>query len=88
MVVAERSFAALERLAAVSGETLSGVTRRRLEAALSEPAPERVTGRKGRPCQKGTRLATLSAVAAAPTTRWQRLTPDGRDCLDPRGLVP
>jgi hypothetical protein len=74
VVVADRSFAALELLAAVSSETLSVVTRLRLDAALDEPAPERVTGRKGRPRKKGKRLATLAAVAADPTTPWQRLT--------------
>lgn len=74
VVVADSSFAALEWLAAVSGETLSVVTRLRLDAALYEPAPERVAGRRGRPRKKGKRLATLSAVAADPATRWQRLT--------------
>ncbi len=42
MVVADSSFAALELVAAVRLETLSVVTRLRLEAALSEPALERV----------------------------------------------
>ena len=74
VVVADRSFAALELLAAVSSNTLSVVTRLRLDAALYEPAPERVAGRLGRPRKKGKRLATLAQVAADPATHWQRFT--------------
>lgn len=74
VVVADSSFAALELLAAVRSDTVSVVTRLRLDAALYEPAPERVAGRKGRPRKKGKRLATLSEIAANPTTPWQRLT--------------
>ncbi len=74
VVVADRGVAAWERLATVSRDPLSGVTRRRLEAALDEPAPERVAGRTGRPRKQGKRLATWSEGAAHPATRWPRFT--------------
>src|SRR5512134_3245110 len=45
VVVADSGFAALELLAAVSSDSLSVVTRLRLDAALYEPAPARVAGR-------------------------------------------
>jgi hypothetical protein len=74
VVVADRSFAALELLATVTSETLCVVTRLRLDAALYEPAPAPVTSRAGRPRKKGSRLPTLAQVAADPKTCWQRLT--------------
>jgi len=73
VVVADSGFAALELLAAVTSETLSVVTRLRLDAALYEPAPTYVAGRGGRPRKKGKRLPTLAQVAADPATEWQRL---------------
>ncbi|MDV7396263.1 transposase, partial [Arthrospira platensis SPKY1] len=72
--MADSSFAALELLAAVTSNPLSVVTRLRLDAALYEPAPQRAAGSLGRPRKKGRRLPTLAAVAADPTTPWQRLT--------------
>jgi hypothetical protein len=74
VVVADSGFAALQLLAAVASDTLSVVTRLRLDAALYEPAPERAAGRLGRPRKKGQRLATLAQVAADPATQWQRFT--------------
>jgi hypothetical protein len=73
-LVTGRSFAALELLAAVTRESLSVVSRLRLDAALYEPAPAPVVGRSGRPRKKGKRLPTRAQVAADPKTCWQRLT--------------
>jgi len=73
VIVADSSFAALELLAAVR-EAVTLVTRLRLDAALYEPAPERVAGQMGRPRKKGARLPTLRAVADNPQTTWQRVT--------------
>lgn len=72
VVVADSSFAALELLAAVR-EKITVVTRLRLDAALFEPAPKRVSGQMGRPRKKGKRLPTLKAVADSKRTRWQRV---------------
>ena len=74
VVVADSSFAALELLAAVSGERLSVITRLRLDAALYTPAPKAIPGQPGRPRKKGKRLPTLAEVAVNPKTRWQRIT--------------
>lgn len=76
VIVADSSFAALELLAAVRRE-VSVITRLRLDAALYEPAPERVAGQMGRPRKKGARLPTLKAVLAAAQTRWQSLNVTG-----------
>ena len=66
VAVADSSFAALELLAAVSSDTLSVVTRLRLDAALYEPPPPPRAGQTGRPRKKGNRLPTLAQVAADP----------------------
>jgi len=73
VVVGDSSFAALELLAAVRGE-VTVITRLRLDAALYEPAPERVAGQRGRPRKKGARLPTLKQVVDDPQTIWQRVT--------------
>jgi hypothetical protein len=74
VVVADRGFAALALLAAVTNHTLSVVTRLRLDAALYEPAPPRRASDRGRPRKKGQRLPTLAQVLADPNTRWHPLT--------------
>lgn len=76
VVVGDSSFAALELLDAVRCE-VSVVTRLRLDAALYEPAPERVAGQKGRPRKKGARLPTLKCVLSDAQTRWQRVEVKG-----------
>jgi len=73
VIVADSSFAALELLDAVRGE-LGIISRLRLDAALYEPAPERVAGQKGRPRKKGARLPTLKAVLDDTQTQWQSVT--------------
>lgn len=72
VVTADSSFAALELLDAVRKD-VTVVTRLRLDAALYEPAPERVPGQTGRPRKKGRRLPTLEQVAACGKTRWRRV---------------
>lgn len=73
VVTADSSFAALELLDAVR-ESVTVVTRLRLDAALFEPLAPRRTGQVGRPRKTGRRLPTLQAVAADPQTRWQEVT--------------
>lgn len=50
------------------------VTRLRLDAALSDPAPARETGKKGRPAVKGTRQPTLATRLTDPAPVWQTHT--------------
>ena len=76
VVVGDSSFAALELLAAVRG-AVTIITRLRLDAALYEPAPQRVAGQRGRPRKKGARLPTLKQVVDDPQTTWQRVTVKG-----------
>jgi len=74
-VVADRSSAALELLAAGQGvpQPVNLVTRLRLDAALYDPAPP-PTGQRGRPRTKGARQPTLAARRSAPATNWQDAT--------------
>jgi hypothetical protein len=50
------------------------VTRLRLDAALYDPPPPPVPGRRGRKPQKGARQPTLKTRLADPTTTWERVT--------------
>lgn len=77
VLVADSSFAALERLAALLGQGVICVTRLRLDAALYEPAPPRRRGTMGRPPTKGRRLPNLADVLTATATRWQRVRVPG-----------
>jgi DDE superfamily endonuclease len=70
VVVADKSFAALDLLEAVR-HAVTVVTRRRLDAALYEPAPVRQGRQLGRPRKKGKRLPTLAHVLHHPQTGWQ-----------------
>ena len=76
MVVADASFAAIELLAGLSQrrDPIHAIVRFRLDAALYEPAPEPVPGKRGRPRKKGKRLPTLEQLAQNPNTRWQKVT--------------
>lgn len=69
----DSGYAVLTLLAATRAHT-TWLTRLRLDAALYEPAPERVPGQRGRPRVKGARLPGLAQVAAAASTGWQTLT--------------
>jgi hypothetical protein len=72
VVVADRTYAALELLAACQGlaQPIIMVTRLRLDAALYDPAPPQCPGQRGRPRKKGARQATLAVRLADPTTIW------------------
>jgi len=75
VVVADRSYAAIELLAACQGlpKPVTRVTRLRLDAALYDPAPPS-TGQRGRPRKKGARQPTLAARLTDPATSWQDTT--------------
>jgi DDE superfamily endonuclease len=73
VVTADSSFAALELLEAVR-DSITVVTRLRLDAALYEPAPARRAGQMGRPRKKGKRLPTLERVAVDRQAKWQEVT--------------
>jgi hypothetical protein len=73
VVTADSSFAALELLEAVR-ESVTVVTRLRMDAALYEPAPARAPKQMGRPRKKGRRLPTLEQVAKKARTKWQKIT--------------
>ncbi len=76
IAVADSSFAAIERLAALVPQ-MTCVTRLRLDARLFAPAPPRAPGTVGRPRVKGERLPLLRDVLADVTTAWQRVTVPG-----------
>lgn len=77
VVVADRTYAALEFLAGCRDTTprpVTVVTRLRLDAALFAPAPPRTPHQTGRPRLKGQRRPTLATVAADPATVWTAVT--------------
>ncbi len=74
IIVGDGSYAVLAFLAnLVRVPQVSIITRMRLDAALYDPAPERVVGKnkKGRPAVKGQRQPTLAKRLTDPTTVWQ-----------------
>jgi hypothetical protein len=72
VAVADRSFAAIGLLAAVSPH-VTMITRLRLDAALYDPAPERRPGQVGRPRKKGQRQPSLTDRLSNPAVRWTTL---------------
>jgi hypothetical protein len=78
IVVADRSYAAIELLAACAGLTnpVTLITRLRLDAALYSPAPARRAGQRGAPRKKGDRQPTLSSRIPDPATEWDEVTVD------------
>jgi hypothetical protein len=76
IVVADRSYAALELLGALR-PVMTCIVRLRLDAQLFAPVPPRRPGTHGRPRVKGERLPPLSDVLTAPTTHWTRVTVPG-----------
>jgi hypothetical protein len=73
VLLGDRSFAALDLLAALARRGMICVTRLRLDAALYEPAPPRRPGTVGRPRTKGARLPNLAEVLAGEATCWQQV---------------
>jgi hypothetical protein len=76
IVVADSSFAVLTLLDALRHlrRPVTMITRLRLDAALYEPAPERLPSQTGRPRLKGNRLPTLQQVLQDKTTSWTTVT--------------
>lgn len=72
VVVADRTYAALDLLAALR-PAATVVTRLRLDAQLFTPAPPRIPHQKGRPRLVGQRLPTLKWRSADPSAAWTRL---------------
>lgn len=72
VVTADSAYAALDFLAACQGlaNPVTIVTRLRLDAALYDPAPQRLRGHTGRPRIKGARQATLAERLVDETTVW------------------
>jgi DDE superfamily endonuclease len=79
ILVADSSFAALELLDSLRQlpHPVHVVTRLRLDAALYDPAPERLPKQMGRPRKVGNRLPTLKSILEEPKTDWQALMIDG-----------
>jgi hypothetical protein len=73
VIVADRSYAALELLARCRQLSVTMITRLRLDAGLYETAPERKPGTFGRPRKKGDRQPTLEERLADPRTEWKRM---------------
>lgn len=74
VVVGDSSFAVLDLLDAFRHlDSVSAVTRLRLDAALYDPAPDYQPGQKGRPPVKGDRLPSLKTRLTDPDTVWQSL---------------
>jgi hypothetical protein len=75
-VVADSTDAVLALLADAAGrpQPVTMVTRLRLDAALSDPAPPREPGTTGRPRLKGERQPTLATRVLDPDTAWEPLT--------------
>jgi hypothetical protein len=76
VVVADSTYAAIELLAACAGlvQPVTMITRLRLDAALYDPAPPRVPGRRGAPRKKGERQPTLTSRVTDPRTSWDELS--------------
>ena len=72
VVVADSTYAAIDLLAACAGlpQPVTMITRLRLDAALYDPAPPRLPGRRGAPRQKGERQPTLASRVTDPRTSW------------------
>jgi hypothetical protein len=76
VVVADSTYAALELLAACGNmpQPVTMITRLRLDAALYDPAPPRIPGRRGAPRKKGDRQPILASRVVDPTTNWEEIT--------------
>src|SRR5918998_1472027 len=77
VLVGDSGFSALLFLDAMRRSGVTAITRLRLDAALYDPAPPRLSGTIGRPRTKGARLPTLSEVLTDESTPWQALVVPG-----------
>ena len=98
IVVANSAYAMIKWLSDLQQcRPITVITRLRLDAALSDPAPERVAGQKGRTRLKGDRLPSLASLVHPPfrDALGARLVeslvrgdpPGGRDRFSDCGLV-
>lgn len=73
IVVGEGGYAALAWLAHAQSlaEPVTAITRLRLDAALYDPAPSRLTPTRGRPRLKGARPPTLAARLKGTSLAWE-----------------
>jgi hypothetical protein len=76
IAIGDASFASIDLLNDVR-PWLTMITRLRLDAALHQPAPRRLSGTIGRPPVVGKRLPTLKQRLADPKTRWRPLLVSG-----------
>jgi DDE superfamily endonuclease len=76
VLVVDSGYAALEFLGGLANrrQTITCITRLRLDAQLYAPAPPRYPGQIGRPRRKGERLPSLRQRITNPKTRWRRIT--------------
>jgi hypothetical protein len=74
VLLGDSSFTVLDLLTALIRHGVIGVTWRRLDAALYEPAPPRQPGAKGRPRKKADRLPSRAQVLADASTDWHAVT--------------
>jgi hypothetical protein len=77
VVVADGTFATYELLGGAAGlaRPVTVITRLRLDAALYDPVPPRVPGKRGRPPRlKGARQPSLAQRVLDPATVWETLT--------------
>ena len=75
IVVADSAYAVIKWLSDLQqGRPITVITRLRLDAALYDPAPERVAGQKGRTRLKGDRLPSLASLVHHSETRWERVS--------------
>ena len=71
IVVADSNYAVLELLAWCSRQSITVISRLRLDAALYEPAPARPPGQPGRQRLKGERVPKLTERLTDERTGWQ-----------------
>jgi hypothetical protein len=72
VIVGDTTYSCIELLASTLA-LVTWVTRLRVDAALYDPAHERLPGSPGRPPQKGKRQPTLSERLKDPATKWQQV---------------
>lgn len=72
IIVGDTTYTCIELLAATRAY-VTWVTRLRIDAALYDPAPERLPGTNGRPPVKGKRQPSLTERLNDPATQWQQV---------------